>query len=181
MARFAVFVAVVATLFPLSSPVAAAAPQRTVEHTVVENTVVENTVETASPWRHPVDAPIVDFFRPPSGPYGAGNRGLEYGTRAGQSVVAVAAGSVVFAGSVGGQRYVVVAHGPHLRSTYAYLERVDVTVGDRVVGGQPVATAAAHFHLTARLRGHYVDPLGYIGSDWSVRLVASPSRRFLVG
>ena len=37
----------------------------------------------------PVDAPVVDPFRPPAGPYGAGNRGLEYGTRPGTEVRAV--------------------------------------------------------------------------------------------
>ncbi|MDH3294418.1 MAG: M23 family metallopeptidase [Acidimicrobiia bacterium] len=122
-------------------------------------------------WRHPVDAPIVDFFRPPSGPYGAGNRGLEYGTIPGQSVMAVAAGDVMFAGPVGGSLFVVIAHSPALRSTYAYLDRILVAVGDRVGQGETVAEAGAGFHLTARLRGRYVDPLPYFGVAWSVRLV----------
>jgi len=132
-------------------------------------------------WRHPVDAPIVDYFRAPAGPYGAGNRGLEYGTRPGQTVVAVADGVVTFAGAVGGQRFVVVAHTPTLRSTYAYLDGIDVSAGDVVVGGQRVATAARSFHLTARLRDVYVDPFRYLTSSWSVRLVAVRSRRLLVG
>lgn len=133
------------------------------------------------PWRHPVDAPIVDYFRAPAGPYSAGNRGLEYGTRSGQAVVAVADGVVTFAGSVGGQRFVVVAHTPVLRSTYAYLDRIDVSAGDAVRRGQRVATAARHFHLTARLRDVYVDPLRYLTSSWSVRLVAVRPGRLLVG
>lgn len=129
-------------------------------------------------WQHPVEAPIVDYFRPPSGPYGAGNRGLEYGTRPGQLVVAVADGVVTFAGSVGRNRFVVVAHSPELRSTYAYLDGIDVSVGDNVSGGQRIATAAHHFHLTARLRNVYVDPFRYLTSSWSVRLIAGrPGRR----
>ncbi len=126
-------------------------------------------------WQHPVDAPIVDHFRPPSGPYGPGNRGLEYATRAGQAVVAVAAGQVAFAGFVGGDRFVVIAHSPDLRSTYAYLDRIDVSVGDTVIGGQRIAAAAPGFHLTARVRGVYVDPLAYMGISWSVRLVSTGS------
>lgn len=132
-------------------------------------------------WRHPVDARIVDFFRAPSGPYSPGNRGLEYDTQAGQVVVAVAAGTVTFAGLVGGQRFVVVAHSLELRSTYAYLADIEVSIGDVVVGGQPLATAARHFHLTARLRNRYVDPLGYLVGSWSVRLVPVGPGRGLVG
>lgn len=132
-------------------------------------------------WRHPVDAPIVDYFRPPSSRYGRGNRGLEYGTTRGQPVVAVADGKVVFAGQVGGQRFVVVTHGPALRSTYAYLERIHVAVGESVVSGQRLAAAASGFHLTARRHGVYVDPLLYLGRSWSVRLVSSRPPRHIAG
>jgi len=58
----------------------------------------------------PVDAEVVDGFRPPASLYGAGNRGLEYGTEPGTEVRAVAAGRVVFAGSVAGTRAVTVRH-----------------------------------------------------------------------
>ena len=37
----------------------------------------------------PVDAVVVDGFRPPATPFGAGNRGLEYGTDPGTAVAAV--------------------------------------------------------------------------------------------
>ncbi len=134
-------------------------------------------VDSNQRWRHPVDAPVIDFFRPPAGPYGAGNRGLEYDTTPGQTVVAVAAGKVTFAGPVGRHRFVVVAHSPELRSTYAYVDRIDVSVGDRVAAGQPIATARSGFHLTARLNGVYVDPMAYLGQSWSVRLVAKPAKR----
>jgi murein DD-endopeptidase MepM/ murein hydrolase activator NlpD len=122
-------------------------------------------------WRQPVDAPIVDFFRPPSNPYGPGNRGLEYRTTPGQAVTAVADGEVVFAGQVGGRMFVVVAHSASLRSTYAFLHRVVVARGDQVSQGQLVATAGTGLHLTARVNGRYVDPLPYFGMRWSVRLV----------
>ena len=125
-------------------------------------------------WQHPVDAPIVDHFRPPGNRYGPGNRGLEYGTTVGQTIAAVAPGEVVFAGQVGDEKFVVVAHSPTLRSTYAYVLDIVVAVGDRVVGGQRLATAKPGFHLTARVRGLYVDPMLFLAQEWSVRLVALP-------
>ena len=36
----------------------------------------------------PVSAPVIDPFRLPFGPYGPGNRGLEYATRPGQPAAA---------------------------------------------------------------------------------------------
>ncbi len=129
-------------------------------------------------WARPVDAPIVDWFRPPPSPYEAGNRGLEYGTVAGQVVVPVASGTVRFAGSVGGRRFVVVDHGDGLWSTYGYLERIDVEV-DRVVevGATTLATAQPGFHLTARRDGNYLDPVILLADPCRpARLVPVPTR-----
>lgn len=122
-------------------------------------------------WEHPVDAPISDPFRPPASRFGAGNRGLEYGTSGGEFVLAVDAGVVVFAGTVGLERHVVVDHGDGLRSTYAFVASIDVVRGQRVVQGQRVATAATALHLTARLGSTYVDPMLLMaGAEVVVRL-----------
>ncbi len=59
-------------------------------------------------YRPPVDAPVVDPFRPPPEPWQAGNRGLEYATPAGTPVAAAADGEVTFAGPVAGGLHVVV-------------------------------------------------------------------------
>jgi len=59
-------------------------------------------------YRPPVDAPISDPFRPPSNPYGAGNRGLEYATERGTPVAVAADGTVTFAGVVAGKRWVTI-------------------------------------------------------------------------
>lgn len=126
-------------------------------------------------WHHPVDAPIVDGFRPPAGPYGPGNRGLEYGTSAGDPVSAAAAGVVSFAGPVGRSRFVVVQHPFGLRSTYAYLNAIRTTVGDTVAQGQPIAAADQGFHLTARRGDTYIDPLLLLIDGCSfVKLVPIP-------
>lgn len=125
----------------------------------------------AANWEHPVDAEVTDPFRPPRTRFGAGNRGLEYGTAGGESVRAVDAGTVVFAGSVGRQRHVVVDHGDGLRSTYAFVSSVEVVRGQRVRQGQRVAVAGSDVHLTARLGSVYVDPMLLInGAEVVARL-----------
>ena len=85
----------------------------------------------------PVDAPVLDPFRPPASPFGPGNRGLEYATTAGTPVHAVADGRVTFAGSVAGTLHVTVLHADGVRTSYSFLARVDVVVGQRLRQGEP--------------------------------------------
>ncbi len=126
-----------------------------------------------SAWTRPVEAPVVDPFRPPDHRYGPGNRGIQYGTTSGDRVVAVDAGIVVFAGPVGGEPVVVIDHGAGLRSTYSNLTAGAVRRGELVAAGQSVAEAAAGFHLGARRDGTYLDPAGFIERRCVVlRLVA---------
>ncbi|MGQ0434207.1 MAG: peptidoglycan DD-metalloendopeptidase family protein, partial [Microthrixaceae bacterium] len=129
---------------------------------------------TAPPPSHvpPVDATVVDPFRPPTGPYGPGNRGLEYGTAPGTPVAATAAGTVTFAGLVAGTRHVTVRHPDGVRTTYSFLARVEVVVGQRVARGQRVGTTVGHLHLGARRGDAYFDPASLFGGGpVRVRLV----------
>ncbi len=112
----------------------------------------------------PVDAEVVDGFRPPVTLFGAGNRGLEYGTAPGTTVAAVAAGDVTFAGPVAGTLHVTVLHEDGVRTTYSFLDRVDVVVGQRVEQGQVVGTTAGHLHLGARRGDAYFDPMSLFGA-----------------
>ena len=164
-----------ATAAPADRPVPAAVPGGEPHPESAGGPCGPGATPLSGPWRHPVDAPVVDFFRPPSGPYGPGNRGLEYGTSRGDAVVAVAAGEVTFAGRVGRSRFVVLTHGAGLRSTAAFLLRIDVEVGHLVPAGAPIGTADEGFHLTARRGDAYVDPLPLIGGGcFVVRLVPVP-------
>ncbi|MET0826268.1 MAG: M23 family metallopeptidase, partial [Acidimicrobiales bacterium] len=104
-------------------------------------------------YRPPVDAPVVDGFRLPNGPYGAGNRGLEYDTVPGQAVRAIGDGLVVFAGPVAGIGYVTVLHPDGLRSSYGHLADLLVAAGERIVIGQVVGTAGERLHLGVRSGG----------------------------
>src|SRR5690606_32001833 len=109
------------------------------------------TAQVAEVYTPPVDAAVIDPFRPPDQPWLSGNRGLEYDTGAGAIVYAIGSGLVVFAGPVAGQLYVTILHGDGIRSSYSYLSSISVTEGDRVWGKQGIgSTGEVPFHLGAR-------------------------------
>ena len=127
----------------------------------------------AVPHEPPVDAPVIDPFRPPAGPYAPGNRGLEYDTSPGQAVRASSGGTVTFAGQVGGYLFVTVQHSAELRTTVGFVDEVLVSAGDRVQHGQVIATAGHTMHFTARRNGSYIDPeLLFQRFRVAIRLVA---------
>jgi hypothetical protein len=126
-------------------------------------------------YRPPADAPLVDTFRPPQTPYGPGNRGLDYGTTAGQPVLAAADGEVVFAGRVGNGLHAVVLHADGIRTSYSFLGGITVHRGDHVRQGDPIGTAddTTPLHFGARApstiggadnrKDVYLDPLELLG------------------
>lgn len=113
----------------------------------------------------PVDAVVSAAFSLPDGPYGRGNRGLEYETVEGQPVRAAAAGTVSFAGVIAGERYVSVRHRADLVTSYSYLGTIEVAVGEAVARGQHLGTASQRFQLGVRRSGTYVDPAPLLGSE----------------
>ena len=121
----------------------------------------------------PVDAPVSDPYRPPSTPYGPGNRGIEYATRPGTAVGASGSGLVAFAGLIARERYVSIDHRGGIRTTYSYLATIDVVAGQRIAQGEIVGTAATRLHFGARRFGAYIDPA-------SLFVIASPRRGRLV-
>jgi len=132
---------------------------------VVISAIAPAQVARARPcWEPPVDAAITDPFREPSCPWCPGNRGIEYGTRSGERVRAVATGRVSFAGNVAGTVYVVVRHGDGRRVTYANVASSSFSAGDLVVRGQTVGRTAGRFHLGVRVGERYVDPAPLLGS-----------------
>lgn len=106
----------------------------------------------------PVDAPVVDPFRPPPKPWLPGNRGIEYATRPGTPVKAAAHGVVTFAGPVAGSLHVTVQHADGIRTSASFLARVLVRAGQRVRRGAPVGVSAARLHVGARRGDTYIDP-----------------------
>jgi len=131
-----------------------------------------------STYQAPVDAPVVDVFRPPATPYGPGNRGIDYGTEPGEAVYASADGVVVFAGRVGLSQHVVVLHDDGIRTSYSFLAEVDVRRGDHLAQGDVVGRAGAELHFGARIGDEYLDPARLLtGSPPAVHLVPVDARR----
>lgn len=126
----------------------------------------------------PVDGAPSDLFRPPSTPYGPGNRGVDYATEPGTAVRTAAPGEVVFAGVVGFTRHVVVLHPDGLRTSYSFLERISVRRGDRLPAGAVVGIAGAAFHFGVRAGDAYLDPLALFGGGADrVHLVPDAERQ----
>lgn len=126
------------------------------------------------PYVAPVGAPVVDPFRPPSSPYGPGNRGIEYATVRGSPVRAAGEGSVVFAGSVARGLHVTISHPDGIRTSYSFLTRLTVTRGQRVRQGDVVGIAGPRLHVGARRGDTYIDPASLWGSAGPPRLELVP-------
>ncbi|MCU1463512.1 MAG: hypothetical protein JWO37_3587 [Acidimicrobiales bacterium] len=112
----------------------------------------------------PVDGPVVDPFRPPTEPWGPGNRGIDYAPAPGTPVRAAAAGVVTFAGQVGGALHVVIRHADGIRTSYSFLATIAVAAGDTVEQGRIVGTAGPDLHFGARVGDRYLDPATLFGS-----------------
>lgn len=110
-------------------------------------------------YRPPVDAPVIDGFHMDNGPYGAGNRGLEYATMGGELVSATADGEVTFTGMVAGRLVVTLAHADGRLSSLTHMQSVDVAVGDVVIAGALIGTAGVGLHFGVREDGRYIDPM----------------------
>ncbi len=106
----------------------------------------------------PVDAEIVDPYRPPPCVWCPGNRGVEYGTAAGVPVRAVRSGYVSFVGRVAGIGYVVVDIGAGLRVTYGSVTPGPLRRGDPVRAGSVIGITEGPLHLGVRRSTSYVDP-----------------------
>lgn len=113
---------------------------------------------------------VVHRFAPPPRRWMPGHRGVDLAGRAGQPVLAVAAGRISFAGRVAGRGVVVVDHGP-TRTTYEPVH-AEVDVGAAVSAGARLgllAPAGGHcgavpcLHLGWRRGEEYLDPLDLLG------------------
>lgn len=120
------------------------------------------TGASAAIWERPVDAPIIDGWRPPEHKYAAGNRGVDFAPGS-VPVKAAAEGSVSFIGKVGGVIYVVITHASGLRTTYGHVEPVEVEVGQQVLAGQRLGTSSGSVHFGVRSGDDYLNPNMFYG------------------
>ncbi len=110
------------------------------------------------PHEPPVGGTIADPFRPPDVPYGPGNRGIEWNTVVGGRARASQTGTVSFAGTVAGQRWVTIRHSTRLRTSVGPLATIAIAAGDQVDQGDLIGTTGPLTHFSARLEGDYIDP-----------------------
>lgn len=131
----------------------------------------------------PVSGPIVRGFDPPAEQWTAGHRGVDIAGAAGQPVLALASGTVVFAGLVAGKPVVVVSHGA-VRSTYEPVAAT-VRVGQQVAAGAALGrlraghcASDACLHLGLKRESTYLDPTTELsGAQVAVRLLGEQRYR----
>ncbi|HEY5926304.1 MAG TPA: M23 family metallopeptidase [Kofleriaceae bacterium] len=94
------------------------------------------------------------------------HHGTDYRGKRGTPILAAGNGTVTFAGRRGGYGNVVfIDHGSGIITRYAHMKKIEVKVGDTVVGGARIGqlgssgrTTGAHLHFEVRLSGRSVDP-----------------------
>ncbi len=134
------------------------------------------TAPTAHAWIWPAAGPVLRPFSLGPDPYAGGqHRGVDIGAELGSQVVAPAAGTVSFAGSIPGSgRAVTIQTADGYAVTLLQLGSTSVSSGSVVTEGAVVGvvgasvdavTSAPHVHLGVRIAADpdgYVDPLGLL-------------------
>jgi murein DD-endopeptidase MepM/ murein hydrolase activator NlpD len=124
----------------------------------------------------PVEAPVIDPYRPPACVWCPGNRGIDYDTAPGTPVRAVVAGTVTFAGRVAANGHVVIAIADGRRLTYAGLDNLKVVAGQRVPAGMILGVTTATLHFGVRRGTLYEDPAVLLEGRPRARLVRVDGR-----
>jgi murein DD-endopeptidase MepM/ murein hydrolase activator NlpD len=115
----------------------------------------------------PVNAPITSPF---GWRWGRMHEGIDLGAAYGTPIAAAAAGTVIYAGWLGGYgNLTVIDHGGGLATAYGHQSRIAVGVGEQVAQGQIIGyvgstghSTGPHLHFEVRVNGQAVDPLGYL-------------------
>ncbi|MTI83533.1 MAG: M23 family metallopeptidase [Firmicutes bacterium] len=111
--------------------------------------------------------PVVGTVSSNYGMRGGGvHSGIDFAADYGNPVVALAAGTVKFAGCRGGYGIAVdIDHGQGMITRYAHLSKAVVSTGQKVKGGQLIGRVGAtgnatgpHLHLEVRVNGETQDP-----------------------
>lgn len=110
----------------------------------------------------PVRGPVTRHFDPPACEKCAGHRGVTVASVAGDDVVAVAGGTIRFAGEVGGRTYVVQQVAPGVLVTYGGVVS-PVGPGTEMAKGQRVAVSGDSTYLSVRVNGGHREPLRALG------------------
>lgn len=117
-------------------------------------------------WRWPTKGKVISTYSKSA----AGRKGVDISGKSGQSIVAAAAGKVVYSGD-GLPRYgnlLIIKHNDVYLSAYAHNKRLLVKEGQTVKAGQKVATLGKtgtqrdQLHFEIRRNGKPVDPMRFL-------------------
>jgi len=125
-----------------------------------ESAVKRRTIK----WQWPTSGSLLDSDSPIS------RKGVDVTGKSGQPIKAAAGGDVVYSGSglLGYGKLIIIKHNDTFLSAYAHNDRIYVKEGDRVVGGQKIATMGIGkngepvLHFEIRKNGKPVDPLDHL-------------------
>ena len=129
------------------------------------HSTVVRTGSGALAW--PVNAPITSPF---GWRWGRMHEGIDLGAAYGSPIAAAGAGTVIYAGWLGGYgNLTVIDHGGGLSTAYGHQSQIGVSVGQQVEQGQIIGNVGStghstgpHLHFEVRVNGQAVDPLGYL-------------------
>ncbi|MGB2953083.1 MAG: peptidoglycan DD-metalloendopeptidase family protein [Gaiellaceae bacterium] len=115
----------------------------------------------------PVNGPVTSPF---GMRWGRMHTGIDIGVPYGTPIRASAAGTVIYAGWMGGYgNLVVIDHGRGLATAYAHQSQIGVSNGQTVAQGQVIGYVGCtghcfgpHLHFEVRINGQPVDPLAYL-------------------
>lgn len=117
-------------------------------------------------WLWPVKGQVISNFKPND----PARKGIDIGGKEGQSIIASAAGEIVYSGSglIGYGELIIIKHSESLLSAYAHNRKRLVAEGQKVSGGERIAEMGrndrnqAMLHFEIRLNGNPQDPLKYL-------------------
>jgi murein DD-endopeptidase MepM/ murein hydrolase activator NlpD len=115
----------------------------------------------------PLSGPITSPFGPR---WGGFHPGIDIGVPIGTPIHAAKAGTVIFAGWMGGYgNVVIIDHGGGFSTLYAHQSRLTSSVGEQVNQGQIIGysgntgyTTGPHLHFETRVNGIAQNPLNYL-------------------
>jgi murein DD-endopeptidase MepM/ murein hydrolase activator NlpD len=130
-------------------------------------------VLAALPSRWPVRGAVNSEFGRRASPWGGAQEfhsGIDISADRGTPIKAPAPGTVVFAGTQTDYgKTVVLEHPNEIRTIYAHLGKIQVTVGQRVERGQVIGltgntgrSSGPHLHYEILVKGQPVNPRGYL-------------------
>lgn len=115
----------------------------------------------------PVSGPVTSTFGPR---WGGMHEGIDIAAPSGTPIRSAAAGTVIYAGWLGGYgNLVVVDHGGGVSTAYAHMSSIAAGTGAQVAQGQVIGyvgstghSTGPHLHFEVRINGQAVDPLRYL-------------------